>query len=685
LPAGVRDVVLQRVGRLSEPAQRLLTLAAVVGRGFDTTLLQAAAGPDADAVDESLDEWFTRRLVQLPPTSNLQPPISNLQYDFSHDKIRAAVYHAAGPARQRLLHQRVGVALENLYADRLRDAYEQLAHHYEQAGLVEQALTYLPLAAAKATAVYAHQEALAYLDRALALLGEGDARCWETQLQRGRVLHFLSRYDEALIACRLVVEAGDAGYQLLAARAANELSTICRVRRDYGEARAWGERAYRLAEEAGEMREQARARQVLGEVEREQGNLETAQEQFEEALARYRALRCPEPAEGADRRGVAECLNGLGHVFSSWARYDEARERFEEALAVFRDLGDRQSEATCLRAIGMAHWRQITNEAAHQAFAESLAICRAIGDREGEAQCLNDLGLVYLVLTEHDEVRRCWQESATLFQALGLEKRAASCLHRLGILHQSDGNYAASRQCLEESLAVNRAAGAKANEALDLGWLGRLYLMRGEYDEARRCLERALALGREIGGSEEETWHLTWLGAVAYETGNLTEARDHLQKAIQLGGERGVDTKADTAWRWLALVHLARGNGPAALTAARQALAKSEEKPSSRTQWWTELSHAMLGTVYASGLLAEAEDPGPYFERVLTSKTKKNPYHYGAILRRYGAYLLRSGDHEQGEVYLRQALSILERIGAQGELDKVRRLLAGDDAYHLRW
>ncbi|HEC34934.1 MAG TPA: hypothetical protein ENI39_00180, partial [Anaerolineae bacterium] len=179
LPVGVRDVVLQRVGRLSQPAQRLLTLAAVIGRQFDLSLLEAAAGPDADAVENNLHEWLDRHLVRLIPHSPFADSQIRHSLDFSHDKIRAVVYHAAGAVRRRMLHRRVGEALERLYAEHLEMVYEQLAHHYEQAGVTERTLVYLPLAAAKAEAVYANQEALNYYDRALALLGEDEGQRWE--------------------------------------------------------------------------------------------------------------------------------------------------------------------------------------------------------------------------------------------------------------------------------------------------------------------------------------------------------------------------------------------------------------------------------------------------------------------------------------------------------------------------
>ena len=51
----------------------------------------------------------------------------------------------------------------------------------------------------------------------------------------------------------------------------------------------------------------------------------------------------------------------------------------------------------------------------------------------------------------------------------------------------------------------------------------------------------------------------------------------------------------------------------------------------------------------------------------------------------YGAYLVHSGDLEQGQARLREAQVVPEHIGVQGELDKMARLLAGDNACWLQW
>jgi ABC-type oligopeptide transport system substrate-binding subunit/DNA-binding SARP family transcriptional activator len=167
LTAGVRDVVLQRVGRLSEAAQRLLSLAAVVGWRFDALLLRTAAGRDADTVDAAMDDWLSRHLVQPRPMSSLQSSAPDPRYDFSHDKIRAVVYDAIEITRRRRLHRRVAQALERQPDERMEAQIGLLAHHWDQAEELEKAADYHVRAGDQARLVYAHQEAIEHYRWAL--------------------------------------------------------------------------------------------------------------------------------------------------------------------------------------------------------------------------------------------------------------------------------------------------------------------------------------------------------------------------------------------------------------------------------------------------------------------------------------------------------------------------------------
>jgi ABC-type oligopeptide transport system substrate-binding subunit/DNA-binding SARP family transcriptional activator len=167
LPAGVQDVILQRVGRLSELAQRLLALAAVVGQPFDASLLHTAAGPDAAAVAGGLEEWLARRLIR--PVARGKPDAGPRFFDFSHDKIRATIYHAAGQGRRQLLHRRVGEALERMYAGPAEEYAGLLAYHWERSDEPQRATGYLLHAGDRARLLYAHREAVDYYRRALAL------------------------------------------------------------------------------------------------------------------------------------------------------------------------------------------------------------------------------------------------------------------------------------------------------------------------------------------------------------------------------------------------------------------------------------------------------------------------------------------------------------------------------------
>ncbi len=161
LPPKVYAVIAGRLAQLSPPAYELVGVAATIGHAFTTAVLAHAYGKDEDSFVNALDELWQRRVIREQGVNS---------YDFSHDKLREVAYIELSPIQQRKLHQRVAQALESLYASGLDPLSAQLAAHYEQAGRIPEALRAYQQAVVVTQRVFAHEEAIHLLQRALTLL-----------------------------------------------------------------------------------------------------------------------------------------------------------------------------------------------------------------------------------------------------------------------------------------------------------------------------------------------------------------------------------------------------------------------------------------------------------------------------------------------------------------------------------
>jgi DNA-binding SARP family transcriptional activator/tetratricopeptide (TPR) repeat protein len=168
LPARGRDLVARRLDRLSARSQQAAAVAAVIGRRFDFTLLQAASGMDEPEAAEAIEEMVRHHVLQAVGT----------QLDFAHDRIRAVAYGRLLLPRRRLLHRavvealegvgaRIGNTIEPLHRDRFDEQIEQLAHHAVRGELWDKAVHYLRQAGLKAAARSALQDARASFEQAL--------------------------------------------------------------------------------------------------------------------------------------------------------------------------------------------------------------------------------------------------------------------------------------------------------------------------------------------------------------------------------------------------------------------------------------------------------------------------------------------------------------------------------------
>jgi DNA-binding SARP family transcriptional activator len=161
LPPRVRQVIEARLARLSPQAHQVARLAATIGREFDFRVLSKATDEDEGSLVRALDELWQRRIVREHGADG---------YDFCHDKIREVSYAGLSHAHRRLLHRRVAGAMEAIYAADPEAVSAQLAHHYEQAGLLERAVLNYQRSAEVSQRIYANQDAIVHLQRALALI-----------------------------------------------------------------------------------------------------------------------------------------------------------------------------------------------------------------------------------------------------------------------------------------------------------------------------------------------------------------------------------------------------------------------------------------------------------------------------------------------------------------------------------
>ncbi|MCG8927284.1 BTAD domain-containing putative transcriptional regulator [Lentzea sp. CC55] len=118
VPAGVRDVLRHRLGRLPAQVRRVLHQASVLGRDVEVDLLSALAGSDVlDALDLALEAGF---VVEVAPG----------RFRFTHALVRDTVYEEVSLTRRAGWHAAVASALESLRPDDVH----VLAHHYLLAG-----------------------------------------------------------------------------------------------------------------------------------------------------------------------------------------------------------------------------------------------------------------------------------------------------------------------------------------------------------------------------------------------------------------------------------------------------------------------------------------------------------------------------------------------------------------------
>jgi tetratricopeptide (TPR) repeat protein len=338
-----------------------------------------------------------------------------------------------GEAERRLLHRRVGEALERLYEGRREEVAVELARHFT--GDPERERRYARLAGDRAAAQFASEEAVRYLSRALELTPADEHReRYELLLARERVHSLLGQRDAQRQDLAEMEELADGlgteeQVELLMRRGQAAWWVAARA-----EAEQQFHAALELARATGDRRLEAQALSWLGQVRHMQSDFVGAERLFQDSMA------CAE--EAGDTVTQALSVRYLGIVALCFRRTDEASNWVELSRALSEKIGDRRGLAEALRALGHVAWEQGNGDKAKQYYDNSLTLAEEIGDCRNAAAALAWLGS--LVAARQDafaEARTYCERSKAIAEEIGDRKLGANILDTLGLLACREGAY----------------------------------------------------------------------------------------------------------------------------------------------------------------------------------------------------------------------------------------------------
>jgi predicted ATPase len=191
IPASLHESLMARLDRLPT-VREVAQMGAVLGREFAYDMLQAIAGIDEPRLRDGLGRLVEAELLY----QRGRPPRS--RYIFKHALIQDAAYQSLLRRTRQQYHRQVAELLESDFVDTVESSPELVAHHYTEAGLPAQAVTYWYRAGERAVQRTANEEAIGHLTAALAQL----AQLPETQERARRELALQRLLGQASFATR---------------------------------------------------------------------------------------------------------------------------------------------------------------------------------------------------------------------------------------------------------------------------------------------------------------------------------------------------------------------------------------------------------------------------------------------------------------------------------------------------
>ena len=476
LPSAVADLIAARVARLSDGARKHLSLAAVLGRNFDIDVVLEAGQFDEDDFLDSMDEGIAAKVVEDSGGAD------DGHYSFSHGLIAEAMRASLNKRRLGRAHASVAEALEALRPGAVSD----IAAHYDAAGDSVKAFAFALLAADRAVAVYAHNEAAASFAVAQRHAPTPIERL-EARVRQAHALELGGRYQDGAALCDLIIAeevSSGGGERLLPVRRLRE-----RLRLMLGQSLVDTRRA---------------CESLLTESE---GRADRSEEVLLLGMLSRIYLRIGEPLAGAAfaRRAVssAESINEpklladtLIHLGSTLLadNANESVDCYARALATVEGQGDVIAQARCHINLGIALSQLGQGDQSRESYLRALTLGRRAHTPDIVGLASLNLAVLNLKVGRFEEAEDCLTEAMHEFQVVRNEPHRLAALYNLANLARERGDQKRAADLYGEAAVVAASVGQIDVEIGARSGQGLSLLALDRREEGGACLRTAEVL-----------------------------------------------------------------------------------------------------------------------------------------------------------------------------------------------
>ncbi len=456
IPATLQDSLMARLDRLG-PAKEIAQLGATLGREFSYELLDAVANRDEGSLQQGLRQLVEAELLYqrgLPPQAT---------YLFKHALIQDTAYQSLLKSKRQQLHQQIAQMLEAQFSDTKETQPELLAHHYTEAGFIEQAIPYWQKAGERATQRSAYVEAIAHLTKGLEILKTLPDSSKRVQQE----LFLQTTLGQALADIK-----GFAASEVEAAYA----------------------RALELSRRVGETPQLFPVLQGLRAFYVSRAEYRVAHKLGEQFLSLAQNLQDPAL--------LLQAHQGLGSPLCMSGEFAAALEHFDQAIAFYNPTQHRSLTfpkvysqnmgAYALLALGYPTQAQKRNH-------EALTSARELSRPFERAYSLFHTAIFHLYLREGPAAKELSEEALTLATDLGFSMIAAWATTTLGWALTEQGKMEEGIDQMRQGLTALRSTGAEVSLPILLGETAEACGKAGRTGEGLELLAEALATVHKTG------------------------------------------------------------------------------------------------------------------------------------------------------------------------------------------